>query len=83
MFDAAAWRFVVTVTNELMFETLKALRADIARIETKVDDLGADLRSMKAHDAAFMQSEVVQDSAIASIRARLERIEKRLDIPEG
>ena len=71
------------VTNELMYETLKALRVDIARVEGKVDDLAQDVRSVKAHMAAFMQNEVVQDGAVASIRQRLDRIEQRLDLKDA
>ena len=71
------------VTNELMYETLKALRADIVRVEGKVDDLAQDVRSVKGHMAAFMQNEVVQDGAVASIRQRLDRIEQRLDLKDA
>lgn len=71
------------ITNALMCETLRALWADIARVETRVDDLAGDFRSMKGPMAAFMQIEVAQDGAVASIKSRLDRIERRLEISDA
>ena len=45
-------------------------------------DLKTDMRGLKGHMAAFMQSEVAQDGAIASIQSRLDRIERRLELRE-
>lgn len=45
-------------------------------------DLKTDMRGMKGHMAAFMQSEVAQDGTLASIQSRLDRIERRLDLHE-
>ena len=42
--------------------------------------LGTDLRGVKQHMAAFLTSEVNQDADIASLKSRLERIERRLDL---
>jgi len=72
----------MTVTNELMYETLRAIQGTLAEHGEKLDELGGDLRAMKSHMVGFMQNEVAQDGAIASIRARLDRIERRLDISD-
>ena len=65
--------------------TLRSLR----RLDEKTDhmadaiaDMAVDIRSIKTHMAGFMQNEVVHDSAIASIRDRLARVERRLDLTE-
>lgn len=68
------------VTNELLLETLKAIQSKIAKIADDVSDLKTDIRGVKGHMAAFMQSEVAQDGALASIQSRLERIERRLEL---
>ncbi len=68
------------VTNELLYETLKAMQAKLANVADGVLDVRAELRAMKGHMAAFMQSELAQDGALAAIDARIERIERRLEI---
>ena len=59
------------VTNELLLETLKAMQAKLSDIANDLSDLKADIRGLKGHMAAFMQSEVAQDGAIASIPAKI------------
>ncbi|MDP3552695.1 hypothetical protein [Methylocystis sp.] len=66
------------VTNELLLETLKAIQAKLSDVAGDIVDLKADIRGLKGHLAAFMQSEIAQDGAIASIQLKIERIEQRL-----
>lgn len=70
------------VTNELLLETLKAIQTKIAKVADDITDLKTDMRGIKGHMAAFMQSEVAQDGSLASIQARLDRIERRLELQE-
>jgi len=70
------------VTNELLLETLKAIQAKLTKVADDITDLKTDMRGVKGHMAAFMQSEVAQDGALASIQSRLERIERRLELHE-
>ena len=71
------------VTNQLLLETLKAMQAKLSDVANDVSDMKADMRGLKGHVAAFMQSEVAQDGAIASIQAKIDRIERRLELAEG
>lgn len=71
------------VTNDLLLETLKAIQAKLTDISGDIIDLKSDMRGLKGHKAAFMQSEVAQDGAIASINLKIERIEKRPDLVDG
>jgi len=48
-----------------------------------VVDVKTDMRSLKGHMDAFMQSEVTQDGALASTQARIDRIERRLELADG
>ena len=50
------------------------------RLIEAVKDLSADMRGVKDHMAGFMQNEVAQDSSLASIKERLDRIDRRLDL---
>ena len=68
------------VTNQLLLEHLKSIQSKLNSIATDISDLKTDVRGLKAHMAGFMQSEVAQDSAIASMQTRLERIERRLEL---
>lgn len=70
------------VTNELLLETLKAIQSKLFQMADDLTDLKTDMRGMKGHMAAFMQSEVAQDGALASIQSRLDRIERRLELRE-
>lgn len=71
------------VTNELLLETLKASQSKLVDMASDLIDLKADMRGLKGHMAAFMQSEVAQDGAVASIQAKIDRIERRLEISES
>jgi len=69
-----------TITNELMYETLKPIQTKLAEILSEIHDIKADNRGLKAYMAGFMQSEVAQDSTVAGLEIRLERVERRLEL---
>ena len=71
------------VTNELLLETWKAMQNKLADVAADVSDVKADMRGLKGHMASFMQTEVAQDNSIAALQARIERIERRLDLADG
>ena len=60
------------VTNQLLLEHLKSIQSKLSSIATDIGDLKTDVRGLKAHMAGFMQSEVAQDCALASMQTRLE-----------
>ena len=70
------------VTNELILEHLKAIQSKLSTMDVRMQNLETDTRSVKGHMASFLQAEVAQDGAIAAINARLDRIERRLDISD-
>jgi hypothetical protein len=65
---------------DLMLEILKRMQVSISRLENDLSDVASDVRTMKSHMAAFMQSEFRQDTDIADVKHRLDRIERRLDL---
>ncbi len=69
-----------TVTNELLLEHLKAIQTRLASMAGDIADLKSGILGLKSHMAGFMRSEVVQDSAIAALTTRLERVERRLEL---
>lgn len=70
------------ITNELILEHLKSIQAKVSRTDERLSHIEADIRTIKGHMANFMQTEAHQDSSIASLQARLERIERRLEISD-
>ena len=68
------------VTNQLLLEHLEAIQSKLSSMANDVNDLKADMRGLESHLTGFMQSEVAQDSAIATMQTRLERIERRLEL---
>ena len=67
-------------TNRLLLEPLEAIQSKLSSMANDINDLKSDMRGLKSHMAGFMQSEVAQDSAIATMQTRLERIERRLEL---
>lgn len=68
------------VTNELMYELLKQMNGRLANVKDGVRRVEADVRSLKSHMGDFLHSEARQDGELAEIRARIERIETRLEL---
>lgn len=68
------------VTNDLLFEQLKAIQTKLGLMASDIADVKTDVRGVKAHMAAFLESEVAQDGAMAALQTRMERIERRLDL---
>lgn len=67
------------VTNELLLEHLKALRTQVGTLQT---DMKTSLISLRQHLTAFMSTDAAHEGALASLQARVNRIERRLEISE-
>jgi predicted nucleic acid-binding Zn-ribbon protein len=70
------------ITNELMFEQLKAIRSDMSVMKSDIREIRDELRAVKSHVAGLVQSDLNRDSAIASLTQRVERIERRLELTD-
>ncbi|MDN2579207.1 hypothetical protein [Aquibium sp. ELW1220] len=66
--------------ENLVLEHLRAMRSDISALKNNVAGVRAEMMGIKHHIAAFLGHEIVQDGDIASLKERVERIEKRLDL---
>ena len=69
--------------DNITLRYLRRLDEKTDRMADAIADMAVDIRSIKTHMAGFMQNEVVHDRAIASLRDRLARVERRLDLTEG
>lgn len=77
------------VTNELILEHLKRLQSGQSQILGRLETVEAEVRNVKSyvgtikHDmATLIDASTSQDTTIAMLRTRLERIEKRLDLTD-
>lgn len=75
------------VTNELLFETLKAIRTEVADVKSVLKDHTSRFSRIETaiarvgRDQADLYSEQVDDRhTIDALRDRIERIERRLDL---
>jgi argininosuccinate lyase len=71
------------IDSQLLWNPFREIRDEQKAMRGDMNVMSNDLRSIKGHMASFMTKEVVQDTRIAEIIARLERVEKRLDLREA
>jgi predicted nuclease with TOPRIM domain len=77
------------VTNELLYEVLKSLQEGQVQLRRELGEIRGELRSTGEHLAALSSSyaAIVGDGLrrgdqLADLRARIERIERRLELTE-
>jgi len=68
------------VTNELLLETLKAIRAEVSQLRADLKENTAEVRAVKHHVQGLVVTEFNRDSEVASLKIRIERIERRLEL---
>jgi hypothetical protein len=71
------------VTNELMYELLKAVRGDIARLSDRFERVEGEMRVMRGHMAALVQSDLNHGADFSALAHRVDRIERRLELNDG
>ena len=68
------------VTNELMYETLKAIRAEVSDMRLEMRSVASEMRAVKGHIAALVSADAGRDERLAHFELRLDRIEARLNL---
>jgi hypothetical protein len=69
-------------TANLVLEILKRLQGEFALMREDMRGMRSEMTSIKQHMAAFMSQQVQQDSELAMLKLRLDRIERRLELTE-
>ena len=67
-------------TESVVLEILKRVQNDLTLVRDDLRSLRSEMSSLKQHISGFMMHELNQDSDIVSMKLRLERIERRLDL---
>lgn len=70
------------VTNELMYDVLKPLQSDMAAVKEAQRESNAALNAIRIHMLALQQDIQNIYGILTRHDARLDRIERRLDIVE-
>lgn len=69
--------------ENLLLEHLQSICSDMSVMKDDMRGMRSEMLALKQHMAAFMSHETTQDGDIASIKVRLDRIEKRLELADG
>jgi len=81
---------VAEVTNELMFEVLKAMQARLVQVDGKIDELKQEMQASRTSQIALRQEITGVHQELSGIHAtlvrhegRLDRIERRLELNDA
>ena len=70
------------VTNELIYEVLKTVQERGGRVEERLAAIEQPLATLNGYVATLVQSDLRRDTELGAVRARIERIERRLELTE-
>ncbi len=65
--------------ENLILEHLRVIRADMSSMKEEMSTMRAEMPIIRQHMAGLLGGQTLHDGEIASIKVRLDRIEKRLD----
>ena len=71
---------MTTEPESLVLEHLRAIRGDIGKLAEDVMTVRVEITAMRQHMTAIMTIQELDHADIASIKVRLDRIEKRLEL---
>jgi phage head maturation protease len=69
--------------ENLVLEHLRAIRADMARLSDDMRGLRTEMMSVRHHTRGLELSQDVDRGDLASMKVRLDRIEKRLELADA
>jgi len=67
-------------TDNLVLEHLKAIRKDIAIMVDRMDTITAEMTAIRQHSAGALTLQEHDHTDLASLKVRLDRVERRLEI---
>ena len=71
------------VTQELIYEVLKQVQDRVNSFDQKLDEVKAEMQALRTHSVAVQQDIQNIYAVFGRHDARLERIERRLEISEA
>ena len=71
------------VTNDLIFETLKAMQDRLARIDARLERLGDRFAHVGRLMGDLVKNDLSRNAEAVSLERRVARIERRLDLRDA
>ena len=71
------------ISNELIYEVLKGIQADLRSIRSDVDEMKTEMRIVRQHIAALVQSDMQRGTQIADLEQRPRRVEACLELRDA
>ena len=71
------------VTNELMYEVLKKIQADVGDIRTRITDVEEQMKGIRHVLIAMQSDDLRHEAVIAGLRVDMDKVRKRLDLTDA
>jgi len=71
------------VSNDLIYEVLKAVQDRLGGIEDRLERLGRRIGSIEDYMVRLIQNDLKREREFGSLEARVSRIERRLELNDG
>jgi hypothetical protein len=71
------------VTNELMFEGLKAMQCDLSDVKSSIGEIKLELNAVRGHIVSMQQDVHNIYGVLTRHEGRFDRIEARLELSES
>ena len=68
--------------ENLILEHLRSLRADVASMKDEMSGVRQEMVIVRQHMAGLLGAQALHDTEIATLKVRLDRIEKRLELAD-
>jgi hypothetical protein len=69
--------------ENLVLEQLPGIRSDMGRMSDRIETLAVEMRAMRLQMSAVVTLQEHDHTDVASIKVRLDRIERRLDLVDA
>jgi hypothetical protein len=74
---------MTNITNELMYEVLKQIQADLRNLDRKSDEIKAEIQAVRTHVLGLQQDTGNIYGILARHDDRLDRIAHRLELSDA
>ncbi len=66
--------------GSIVLRYLRGIDRKVDALTERVDDLAAEMRAARTHMTGFVPDHARHDEGVASLRVRMDRVERRLDL---
>lgn len=70
------------VTNDLMYEVLKEIRADVSDLKKLRSETREGFASMRGYMASFLKDQSILETRLAELESEMDMVKRRLDLTD-